>query len=51
MIGDCLDDFSKRLVQEHKAQNNSGVEIFAYKVGATQIKSIFAPCHRYRRRD
>ena len=44
MVGECLDDFSKRLGQEDKAQENSGVEIFAYKAGATQIKSILAPC-------
>ena len=36
---------SQRFGQEDKAQENSGVEIFAYKVGATQIKSILAPCH------
>ena len=40
-----LTSITKRLGQEDKAQNNSGVKIFAYKVGATQIKSILAPCH------
>ena len=44
MVGDSLDDFSKRFGWEDIAQNNSGIEIFAYKVGATQIKPILAPC-------
>ena len=38
MIGDCLDDSVKK--------TRHGDEIFAYKVGATQIKSILAPCHK-----
>ena len=44
MVGDCLDEFSKRLSQEHKAQNNFS-EIFVYKVSATRINYILAPCH------
>ena len=43
MVGDCLDNFSKRLGREDKAQENYGVEMCAYKVGATQIKCILAP--------
>ena len=35
MVADCLDDFSRRLGQENKAKENSGIEIFAYIVGAT----------------
>ena len=43
MVGDCLDDHSMRLCQEDMAQNSSGDEIFACKLGATQVKSVLAP--------
>ena len=45
MVRDCLNDYSIKLCQRDMAQKSSGVEIFACKVGATQIKSVFAQCH------
>ena len=44
MVEDCLDDHSMRLNQEDMAQKSSVVEIFACKVGATLVKSVFVPC-------
>ena len=35
------------LGQKDMGQRYSGVEIFAIKVGATQIKSVLAACHIY----
>ena len=42
MVGDWLNDHSIRLCKENMVQRNSGVEIFACKFGATQIKSVLA---------
>ena len=36
-----------RLCQEDMALKSFGVEIFVCKVGATQIKSILAPCPKH----
>ena len=41
---DCSDDYSIRSRQGDVDQKSSGDEIFACKVGATQIKSVLAPC-------
>ena len=41
MVGDSFDD------QVDMAQRNFDVEIFAYKVGATQIRSVLAPCTKH----
>ena len=42
MVRESFDDHLVRLGQKYMAQRNSGVEIFAYKVGAIQMKSVLA---------
>ena len=44
MVADSFDNHEVRLSQKYMAQRNSAVEIFTYKVGATQIMSVLAPC-------